>query len=169
MKKILVIIITLIVNINFSQEISNTGSKVSADEAKQLIDQHNFARSEVGVSDIEWSSKLAIVAQNYANYLARTSCNLIHSGNNKFGENLFWGSGKYYSALDASVSWYEEKELYNYQKVTETNNHDVGHYTQIIWKNTKYVGVGVAKCSNGSYIYVANYFPPGNYIGQYPY
>jgi pathogenesis-related protein 1 len=139
-KKILVILAILIVNVNFSQEYSRTGSEVSPNEVKQLIDQHNFARSEVGVSNVEWSEKLASIAQNYANYLARTSCNLIHSNNHKLGENLFWGSGKYFSALDASASWYEEKELYTYEQINEYNNQNVGHYTQMIWKNTKFVG-----------------------------
>jgi|LakMenE01Jun11ns_1017448.scaffolds.fasta_scaffold9463524_1 pathogenesis-related protein 1 len=169
MKNYLILLLFLCVNISFSQEYSSTGSRVSAKEARELIDQHNSARSEVGVSNIEWSSKLASVAQKYADYLASNSCSFRHSGNSQYGENLFWGSGRYYSALEASNSWYEEKELYSYTRVSNSNYHAVGHYTQMIWKNTTSVGVGVGKCSDGSYIYVANYYPPGNYIGQYPY
>jgi pathogenesis-related protein 1 len=169
MKNFLTVLFILFFNFNFAQELITTGSNVSVNEAKALINQHNFAKAEVGVSEIEWSSKLATVAQKYANYLASSSCSLRHSGNKNYGENLFWGSGTYYSALDASNSWYEEKQLYNYEKVGETNLHDYGHYTQMIWRNTTIVGVGVAKCSDGSYIYVANYYPPGNYIGKYPY
>lgn len=169
MKNYLTLLLILFFSFNFAQEIVTTGSKVSVIEAQELIDQHNFARAEVGVSKIEWSSKLAHVAQKYANYLASSSCTLIHSQNKNYGENLFWGSGKYYSALEASNCWYEEKQLYSYEKVNDINFHDDGHYTQMIWKNTTQVGVGVAKCSDGSYIYVANYYPPGNYIGEYPY
>jgi pathogenesis-related protein 1 len=169
MKNYLTLFFIVSFNFNFAQEIATTGSKVSEIEAKELINQHNFARAEVGVSEIEWSSKLASVAQKYANYLASSSCSMKHSENKNYGENLFWGSGKYYSALDASNSWYEEKQLYSYEKVSDTNFHDVGHYTQMIWRNTTQVGVGVAKCSDGSYIYVANYYPQGNYIGEYPY
>ncbi|MEI6088085.1 MAG: CAP domain-containing protein [Bacteroidota bacterium] len=44
-----------------------------------------------------------------------------------------------------------------------------GHYTQMVWKNTKEVGVGVSTCPNGAIIIVANYFPAGNYMRQFPY
>jgi hypothetical protein len=39
----------------------------------------------------------------------------------------------------------------------------------MIWENSREVGVGVAKCADGALIVVANYFPAGNYIGEYPY
>jgi len=39
----------------------------------------------------------------------------------------------------------------------------------MFWRNTKKVGWGVAKCKNGSYIIVANYDPPGNYMGEKAY
>lgn len=43
-----------------------------------------------------------------------------------------------------------------------------GHFTQVVWKNTKNLGVGVAFANNGNKaIVVANYFPPGNYQGQF--
>ena len=45
----------------------------------------------------------------------------------------------------------------------------VGHYTQMVWNNTKEVGVGIGYCKTGGIIIVASYFPAGNYVGQYPY
>ena len=58
-----------------------------------------------------------------------------------------------------SKSWYEEIKDYNYEigKVTDEN----GHFTQLIWKDSREVGFGVA--FNGNSVYtVANYFPCGN-------
>jgi PadR family transcriptional regulator len=43
-----------------------------------------------------------------------------------------------------------------------------GHYTQIVWSNTREVGCGVARDSNRE-VWVCNYNPPGNWIGERPY
>jgi hypothetical protein len=39
----------------------------------------------------------------------------------------------------------------------------------MIWKNTKEIGVGIATCPAGGLIVVANYNPPGNFMGEFPY
>ncbi len=65
--------------------------------------------------------------------------------------------------------WYGEKEKYTYSKLGEGNWMETGHYTQMIWKNTTEIGVGIATCPSGGVIVVANYNPPGNFSGEYPY
>ena len=149
-----------------AQEIENSGSKVSVEEANDFIKHHNVARGEVGVAKILWNSEIAKVAQKYADLLASRNCSFVHSKNMIYGENLFMGYGKVYTSIDASKSWYDEKPEFTYSKI---NNSNYSHYTQMIWKNTTEVGLGVSRCENGSYIYVANYFPKGNYLGEYPY
>jgi len=42
-----------------------------------------------------------------------------------------------------------------------------GHFSQVVWKNSKELGMGMAKDQSGKFIVVANYNPPGNYRGQY--
>ncbi len=140
-----------------------TGSKVSPEEVKEFLAHHNMARKEVGSPILVWDAEVAGVAQRYAEVLASNNCDFSHSNNNRYGENLFGGSGRVYTALDASMSWYEEKADYTY------SNSDYNHYTQMVWKSTKSVGVGVAICEDGSYIIVANYAPGGNMDGEYPY
>lgn len=41
--------------------------------------------------------------------------------------------------------------------------------TQLLWKSSSKMGVGVAKIPNGiyKYIIVANYDPPGNVVGRF--
>ena len=43
----------------------------------------------------------------------------------------------------------------------------IGHFTQVVWKNSKNLGIAKARSSSGKIIVVANYEPAGNFIGQY--
>ncbi|CRK97387.1 CLUMA_CG010777, isoform A [Clunio marinus] len=44
---------------------------------------------------------------------------------------------------------------------------NVGHFTQIVWKNTKYMGVGKSVSRTGKIFVVAFYYPPGNITGEF--
>ena len=160
----------------FAQETHNTGSNISNQQAIQILQHHNKVRQEVGVAALVWNIQLAAYAQNWADYLANNNnCTMKHRTNpgeesKSYGENIFWGSSSsYYKPVDASLAWYDEKKLYKYQKLNNNNWDRAGHYTQMVWKDTKEVGVGVAVCPNGGLIIVANYYPVGNVITQYPY
>ena len=48
---------------------------------------------------------------------------------------------------------------------TTGNWQDVGHYTQIIWRNTTRIGCGLASNAQRD-VLVCRYSPPGNFIGQ---
>jgi uncharacterized protein YkwD len=151
-----------------------TGSKISKSEAQLALDHHNKVRTDVGAPALQWSAELSKFAQEWADHLASDNCNMEHrprSGQwtQKYGENIFWGSGSSYTPLDASKSWYDEIKDYTYGPVSGSNWYKTGHYTQMVWKNTTKVGIGVAKCSDGGIIIVANYDPPGNYMGEKPY
>jgi hypothetical protein len=43
-----------------------------------------------------------------------------------------------------------------------------GHYTQVVWRSTHLVGCGMVSCG-GSEVWVCNYSPAGNYVGERPY
>jgi hypothetical protein len=42
-----------------------------------------------------------------------------------------------------------------------------GHFTQVVWKGSRELGVGWATGSNGWTYFCCNYSPAGNYQGQY--
>jgi len=42
-----------------------------------------------------------------------------------------------------------------------------GHFTQMIWRNSTELGMGMASDRSGKIIIVGNYNPPGNYTGQF--
>jgi uncharacterized protein YkwD len=171
-----IIIIFLQIQINAQDSLKYTGSNLSAADAKIILNHHNMVRATKGAPPLEWDTAIARYAQEWANYLVNKNHNNIDHrftlGENikPFGENLFWGSDfNYYTVLDASKAWYDEKEIYVYEPISTTNFHESGHYSQMMWNTTKQIGVGIAKGTDGSIIVVANYFPAGNILGKLPY
>lgn len=60
--------------------------------------------------------------------------------------------------------WYNEISLYNFAKGEFSSA--TGHFTQLVWKSSTKLGLGLAY--NGiKYYVVANYQAPGNYLGQF--
>jgi pathogenesis-related protein 1 len=156
--------------------ITSTGSDLKTGDATAILTHHNTIRKEKGVAALSWSISLSAYAQKWADYLAqKNNGNIRHRdvcGENgqSYGENIFWGSSAIaYPPLQASISWYQEKELYSYRAINNSNWIKTGHYTQMMWKDTREMGVGISICANGAIIVVANYYPAGNVIGQYPY
>lgn len=152
-----------------------TGSDLDKKQALSALNFHNKVRKDVGAPPLEWSADLAAYAQEWADYLAtQNNCNIAHrstvgKAGRKLGENIFWGTGKSYSALEAAKAWYSEIENYNSQPIRAGRDSKTGHYTQMVWQETRKVGIGIAKCGSGATIIVANYNPPGNVVGQKPY
>ena len=157
-------------------------SQLTEDQIKAL-EYHNEARKDVGSPPLVWSEKLEKQALLYAKILARKDekRRMQHS-QTKDGENLTYSyayeklKGKItpiYSKTplsDASAGWYEEKKDYKYSKIKRHRiGPKIGHYTQMIWKDTKEVGIASAVSKNGKVYVVARYYPIGNYLGEYPY
>lgn len=152
--------------------------------ASNLLDQHNSVRraEHAGLPDLTWSNELAAFAQTWATHLANdNNCGLTHrSGSERqlggatTGENLFAGwvssaySGYRWSAADVIASWSGEKADYDFATKSCAAGKACGHYTQIVWKTTTAVGCGRARCAQGE-VWVCNYLPAGNYVGQNPY
>lgn len=135
-----------------------------------LVDTHNQYRDEVGVPPLQWSETLAESAQAWADHLAATNT-FGHSGDD-YGENIWQGSAGAFSLTDMVESWGSEKENFTngiFPDVSTTGNWaDVGHYTQIVWRDTTEVGCGLAT-GNGWDVLVCQYSPPGNIMGRKPF
>ena len=61
--------------------------------------------------------------------------------------------------------WYEEKSHYDFG-TGPINGVTTGHFTQVVWKNSKEFGIGYY-CNGEDCYVIGNYFPGGNYDGQY--
>lgn len=131
---------------------------------------HNDLRATVGTPALTWSNDLGRWAQAWANQLAANGCQLAHRPSNadKYGENLYWGSGGPKTAAAVAAVWAAEKASYDHASNSCAQGQICGHYTQMIWSSTRYVGCGRATC-NGGEVWVCNYDPQGNFLGQSPY
>ena len=147
---------------NYSQPISGT------DFQKSALDAHNNYRAKHHVGKLVLNQELCNIAQKYAEELARTG-NFAHSGNSfhddNMGENLFACYGMKITGKMMTDDWYNEVNQYNFNNPGYISG--TGHFTQIVWKGSKQVGFGYAQARDGYYYGVANYYPAGNFIGEF--
>ncbi|KAG0467064.1 hypothetical protein HPP92_018644 [Vanilla planifolia] len=95
-----------------------------------FIAPHNSARAAVNVGPMTWNATVAAYAEQYANYRSG-SCDLVHSSG-PYGENLFSGTGRDWSAADAVRAWVDEGKDYDYASNSCAAGKVCGHYTQSI-------------------------------------
>ncbi|CAI5476391.1 unnamed protein product [Closterium sp. Yama58-4] len=113
-------------------------------------------------------------AQDYANQLASRGCPLEHSKTEGLGQNLYWLSPAGLTPQEdrgAVQSWVEEKADWTPSPIPDgcADGKMCGHYTQVVWRDTTHVGCGSAQCPDGAGMWVCNYSPPGNFVGQTPF
>jgi pathogenesis-related protein 1 len=133
--------------------------------AREMLALHNQLRATVRAPALAWSDKLAAAAEEWAKALVAHG-QFTHSKNKHYGENLAEFRGGKSSAKQAFELWTSEVKNYDHK-----SNHcqgPCGHYTQVVWSATKQVGCGVARGA-GREVWVCEYNPPGNYVGERPY
>src|SRR4051812_26211016 len=142
--------------------------------SSRLLAEQNAERDRVGVPRLEWNDTLARDAQAWADQLAREG-DLRHaplSVNPDQGENLWMGGKGYYGAEAMIDTFLAEKRVFRagvFPAVSTTGNwQDVGHYTQIVWRNTRQVGCAVTRGEQMDFL-VCRYLPAGNWRKQVVY
>lgn len=160
-----------------------------ASEAPQfsgIVDSHNKVREKFSQQPLSWSNALAQYAQQWVDYLAtHQNCLMIHRPEHisqfqqQHGENLFWASAEkrgdeshkmqVFSPQEVVNAWAEEEQYYDYQSNQCQPGEQCGHFTQMVWHESREVGCAKAVCPDKSQIWACNYHPRGNYIGEWPY
>ncbi|WP_298466441.1 CAP domain-containing protein [uncultured Erythrobacter sp.] len=141
---------------------------------QSMLASHNQARAEVGTPDLVLDADLSRQALEYATEMARTGSFQHSPGSSRpnQGENLWAGTAGRFTHEEQAAGWIDEKQYYIHDRfpyVSSTGRwQDVGHYTQIIWRNTERLGCGIATGGNRDYV-VCRYSPPGNVTGQFAY
>jgi uncharacterized protein YkwD len=118
----------------------------------------------VKLAPLKWSDQLAVVSQRWADHLLARH-QFVHS-DSPYGENLFDITGA--SATPSLVVKQWASESLNYDHAANSCRGLCGHYTQIVWRESREVGCAVAR-GGGREVWVCSYDPPGNYLGQRPY
>jgi hypothetical protein len=143
-----------------------------------ILAAHNEVRSAHGVRSLMWSSFLAATAQAWAEQCVDVAppVGLLDHNPNRHdgypwfvGENIA-GNGGPISGAGAVSIWAAEEIYYDYETNTCEPGQVCGHYTQVVWEATEWVGCGVYDCPAITFGYsvVCNYGPTGN-TGGLPY
>eukprot|EP00939_MAST-03C_sp_MAST-3C-sp1_P003777 g3777.t1 len=129
---------------------------------REFHEYQNQLRAVHGVPPLTYDSNVARTAQEWANHL-RNIGTLTHGNMKNHGQNLAVSISDV-SGEKVCQIWYDEGEAYDYNEPGW--NKDCTNFTQMIWKSTKKIGVGVAKRPDGMVYIVAHYYPAGN-VGSF--
>ncbi|XP_033733310.1 cell wall protein PRY3-like isoform X2 [Pecten maximus] len=137
----------------------------------EVLEAHNIYRAKHNCPPVEHAKDLTDAAQRWADHLAKTN-GFAHSdcdlNGTRMGENIAmkWTSGPdNYTGQEVTDQWYSEVKMYTFGQ--EPTSSGTGHFTQVVWKGTKEIGVGKAKTKDNKILVVANYRPAGNMLGQF--
>jgi hypothetical protein len=141
------------------------------DFARRLLVAHNRERRLVGNPPLEWSDELAVAAATHARRLSMLG-RLEHAAQQdrrNAGENLWMGTAAAYRIEAMINGWAREKALFRagqFPSVSASGRwQDVGHYSQMIWRETRLVGCAIHRRDGLDYL-VCRYSPPGNVRGS---
>jgi uncharacterized protein YkwD len=137
----------------------------SSSLARDMLAAHNAMRARVGIAPMVWSERLAARSQDWADTLLALK-QFAHRPNSTYGENLFEITGATASSAQVVNAWAAESRNYDYG--SNRCRGVCGHYTQIVWRDTKEVGCAVAR-GGGREVWACDYVPPGNWVGKRPY
>jgi len=158
-------------------------------DQQYILDQHNQWRRNVtefpqqkGKPPLEYDSALAAHAQGWANHLAQTGLwkhnpnEYVQGFPGTVGENIdknMWKGGPGRTReqlLERAVDrWVDEYKNYDFTN-HKSKGGDVGHFTQVVWRDTKKVGCGLALVERKDgwiwcYV-VCCYHPTGNVVDR---
>jgi uncharacterized protein YkwD len=136
---------------------TTTTTTTSSSPQDLALSRHNAYRARHGSPPLKWDPSLEASAAAFV-----AGCPTGHSGERGKGENMAWG----YRTWDQAVAaWYREVEAYDFDK--PGFNGGTGHFTQLVWRDSRLVGCASnASCEGGQMpAWVCQYSPPGNIMG----
>jgi len=147
------------------------------DFQKECLEAHNKLRAKHGAPPMTLNKQLCDMATDYANGLAAKDSfahaspeeRKIPQGN--VGENLameMTSSPQGFKAEPMVMRWYDEVKDYNFGN--PGFNPKTGHFTQVVWKGSTELGIGLATYKSGDWykgVLVGRYFVAGNMKGAF--
>jgi uncharacterized protein YkwD len=142
--------------------------------AQAFVDAHNAVRAAAQpapsspLPPVSWSSDVADTARGWAE-----GCVFEHS-HGALGENLAIFSSLSTTPAEVVDAWASEVADYDYASNRCAAGAQCGHYTQVVWRDSTSIGCAAVACDDvagfgAGLLFVCNYDPPGNYVGEKPY
>ncbi|CAG0897825.1 unnamed protein product [Darwinula stevensoni] len=168
---------------------------VSSFEKGFIVNLHNELRTKVAngqnpykalqlqssaMLEMSWDDELAFIAQKWADQCRfENDCNQCRRvARFSVGQNLFFSKSKFQEDPNADwrlplYAWFSMAQLFPQEDVPSYKaGSEWSTYTQMVWGKSYKVGCGFASFRDGSdylKLYVCNYGPAGNLIGQQVY
>ncbi|HYE29022.1 MAG TPA: CAP domain-containing protein [Allosphingosinicella sp.] len=152
--------------------IGGTGRLTSLDQ--RLLAAHNRERSAAGVPPLAWDPALAAEAAAWGERLAAAGAFEHDEADaaDPQGENLWAGTRGAWSPEEMVGGWIEEKRHFRPGRFPDNSVTgdfaDVGHYTQLMWRETDRVGCALAAGTEEE-VLVCRYRTAGNVVGEVPF
>lgn len=161
------------------------GSAVTGEPAalSGITSAHNAVRAQItsgsgALTPLTWDDALAATAQQWAAKCTDADGNGLvdHNDGRSTGHPYYVGENIYASSGTATGSgavsaWAGEVASYHYDSNTCDAGKVCGHYTQVVWRDTKALGCALANCRGLKFpsTVVCDYGPGGNVNNQKPY
>jgi uncharacterized protein YkwD len=153
--------------------VSGTGRLTSLDS--RLLAAHNRERDAAGIAPLAWDPELAAEAARWGGELAAAGAfehEATDDDEDPQGENLWAGTRGAYSPEEMVEGWIEEKKHFRpgrFPDNSKTGDYaDVGHYTQLMWRDSGRVGCALAAGAQEE-VLVCRYRTAGNVVGEVPF
>lgn len=143
---------------------------------QRLLYAHNTERARVALPSMQWDAELSADAAQWARHLATTGqfehFEEFSDDPDAQGENLWMGTRGAFAPETMVGHWIAEKKDFKpgvFPNNSRTGDvEDVGHYTQIMWRDTTRMGCAIARSAEDEYL-VCRYSATGNVIGERPF
>uniref|UniRef100_A0A0K0FD00 CAP domain-containing protein (inferred by orthology to a zebrafish protein) n=1 Tax=Strongyloides venezuelensis TaxID=75913 RepID=A0A0K0FD00_STRVS len=129
---------------------------------QRFFNEINMYRSLHKVTSLELSEDLSELAENLADeYAAKIKLDV-----NKYPNyGILYDRSRVEAASTILKHWYDKNEKYSFFW-SKPNSKSAFSFTQIVWKSTTELGIGV-KVDNGYLFVVCVFYPKGNKKGEY--
>ena len=126
----------------------------------EVLRQHNKVRKDLNIQNLKLNDKITILAQKFAdNYDSSEESNFIIDNYNEkqLGINYKIFNGDISKINTICESWINEGNP-NYNKYKSKTK----HFSQMISKNTREIGIGYSELNNEEKIFIVYYYPAGD-------
>ena len=128
----------------------------------EVLRQHNKVRKDLNIQNLKLNDKITILAQKFAdNYDSSEESNFIIDNYNEkqLGINYKIFNGDISKINTICESWINEGNP-NFNKYKSKTK----HFSQMISKNTKEIGIGYSELNNEEKIFIIYYYPAGDIL-----